>query len=132
MNTIPGRRVAFALMLAFSAMTIARVETASAQNAERPPEGDASGQGAFKSPAVPIPRLPPVASEGGCEPRYRNGMVGSCINHQPCRGFGVRERDGSAQCICYIRRGGCNADERCSAEEGQCVPDDESTFNRSD
>jgi len=96
----------------------------------QPPPGDASSRGTFKSPAVPIRRLPPVASKGGCEPHYRNGMVGSCINDKPCRGFGVREQDGSAQCICYIRRGGCNEDERCSPEEGQCVADDESEFNR--
>jgi hypothetical protein len=130
MNAIPGFRTLLVVALAQLALATASIETAAAQSAERPP-ADASG-GAFKSRAVPLPRLPAVASEGGCEPHYRNGTTGSCINHQPCRGFGVREPDGTAQCICYVRREGCSADERCSAEEGQCVADDESTFNRSD
>jgi hypothetical protein len=131
MNAFTSRRIPLIAGIALVAAAMLCIETAAAQSSERPPD-DTSRNGAFKSPAVPIPRLPPVASEGGCEPKYRNGTVGSCINHQPCRGFGVREHDGSAQCICYIKRGGCNADERCSAEEGQCVADDESTFNRSD
>jgi hypothetical protein len=98
-------------------------------NATPTASGDVQ-RGEFQSRAEPLRRLPPVASEGGCEPRYRNGLVGTCINHQPCRGFGVRETEGKAACICYVKRGGCDADERCDAQEGQCVKDDESEFNR--
>ena len=121
-----------ALLIALLVAVASHASSGTAAQAEqpKPPPSDASSRGGFQTQAVPIPRLPPVASQGGCEPRYRNGMVGSCINDKPCRGFGVREEDGSAQCICYIRRGGCNENERCSPEEGQCVADDESEFNR--
>jgi hypothetical protein len=129
MNAIPRCRIPVLVAIVLAVAAMLRIDAAAAQSERPPVEG--SGNGAFQSHAVPIPRLPPVASEGGCEPKYRNGTVGSCINHQPCRGFGVRERDGSARCVCYARPGGCNADERCSAEQGQCVADDESTFNRS-
>jgi len=152
MNPNPCRRVLRVVLGALFVAAVAHTQSgATAQAAEKqpppsaakppsdaqpppsdtqPPPSDAASRGTFKSPAVPIRRLPPVASKGGCEPRYRNGMVGSCINNKPCRGLGVREENGSAQCICYIRRGGCNEDERCSPEEGQCVADDESDFNR--
>jgi hypothetical protein len=121
-----------AVLIALLVVAASHMQTGTTAQAEqpKPPPSDASNRGGFQSPAVPIKRLPPVASKGGCEPRYRNGMVGTCVNAKPCRGFGVRGDDGTAQCECYIRRGGCNADERCSAEEGQCVADDESEFNR--
>jgi hypothetical protein len=116
--------------VALSSLLPALAAERSSAQTPTPTTNGATERGAFKSPAVPLRRLPPVASEGGCEPRYRNGLVGTCVNAKPCRGFGAREDDGSAVCICYVRRDGCADDERCDAQEGQCVKDDESEFGR--
>lgn len=126
--------VTVALCVALAAPAVGAEQT-EARQAAQTTSGEATtssavSHGEFSTRAEPLPRLPPVASEGGCEPRYRNGQVGTCINKHPCRGFGVREKDGSATCICYVKRGGCAGDERCDAQEGQCVKDDESEFNR--
>lgn len=67
--------------------------------------------------------LPSVASEGGCEPRYQNGLTGTCINGQPCRGLGVRDDSGAARCICFARDGGCSSGERCDVRLARCVPE---------
>jgi hypothetical protein len=82
----------------------------------------------FASKAVPLPRLPFVASRGGCEPRYFNGRTGSCINDQPCRGYGVLENE-RAVCMCYAVRGGCKEGYRCEARGAQCVKDDEKDYD---
>lgn len=84
---------------------------------------------AFKSQAQPVPLRPPVASRGGCEPRYKNGRTGTCINNKPCRGFGVLE-NGQAVCTCFAVRGGCEAGYRCDPRGAQCVKEDEADFNR--
>lgn len=134
MNAIQLRSCKRAALLAMIVFVSCMATTIfAAAPAKTEPTATASGEttrAAFQSRAEPLPRLPAVASEGGCEPRYRNGLVGTCINHQPCRGFGVRESDGGASCVCYVKRSGCNADERCDAQEAQCVKDDESEFNR--
>jgi hypothetical protein len=73
----------------------------------------------------------PVPSSGDCAPKYANGLTGSCINNQPCRGFGVLAEDGkTAVCACYARAGGCNKDERCDVIRKACVPEKEPGFGR--
>ena len=52
--------------------------------------------------ASPLPNLPPAPSRGDCAPRYANGLIGSCINGQPCRGFGVHDPRGGVQCPASI------------------------------
>ena len=86
--------------------------------------------GDFKSQAEPTPHLPAVASQGGCEPRYKGGRTGTCINNKPCRGFGVLE-NGQAVCTCFAVRGGCEVGYRCDPQGAACVKEDEEGFNRS-
>lgn len=73
---------------------------------------------------------PRVASEGDCAPRYAKGGRGTCINNQPCRGFGVRAENGSAVCICFDRDGGCGEGQRCDLKKMACVPETELPFGR--
>ena len=122
-----GARVASGLgvALAIGMSSTLAAEPPAATAAAAPTAEAQVTRGEFSTRAEPLPRLPPVASEGGCEPHYRNGLVGTCINHEPCRGFGVRNPDGSASCVCYVRRSGCAQDERCDARDGQCVKDDD-------
>jgi hypothetical protein len=82
----------------------------------------------FRTTPVPAPLLPRVPSRGDCAPRYGNGTLGTCVNDKPCRGFGVL--DGSRViCACFVKRGGCDEDERCEARESRCVKDDVPEFN---
>jgi len=84
----------------------------------------------FSSKPDLIPQRPPVASRGGCEPRYKKaGLTGTCINNKPCRGFGVLEND-RAVCVCFAKRGGCDEGFRCDPRASQCVKEDEEPFNR--
>ncbi len=85
--------------------------------------------GEFATRPEPVAQLPPVASSGGCEPRYRNGRTGTCIYDQPCRGFGVLERD-RAECRCFATRGGCAEGYRCDTRAAECIREDEDEFNR--
>jgi len=85
----------------------------------------------------PLPPTPPsktprarVASEGDCAPRYPNGARGTCINNQPCRGYGVRNPDGKAVCTCYGRDGGCAEGQRCDGMRLTCVPQKEPLLGR--
>jgi len=77
-----------------------------------------------------VARATPVPSQGDCAPKYANGLVGTCINNQACRGFGILDQSGRAACACFARAGGCNADERCDAVKKACVPDREPRFGR--
>lgn len=79
---------------------------------------------------APAPVRPPVASEGDCAPRYANGGKGTCINNQPCRGFGVRADNGSVVCTCFGRDGGCREGQRCDPQRLACVPEKEPPFGR--
>lgn len=82
----------------------------------------------FRTTPVPTPLLPRIASQGDCAPRYRNGSLGSCVNDKPCRGFGVL--DGKhVVCACFVKRGGCEDDERCERRESRCVKEEEPEFN---
>jgi hypothetical protein len=72
----------------------------------------------------------PVASVGDCAPKYANGLHGSCINNQPCRGFGALDEKGKAVCSCYAKAGGCGERERCDAIKKACVPEKEPGFGR--
>jgi hypothetical protein len=84
----------------------------------------------------PVPAVPPapvrarVPSQGDCAPRYANGGKGTCINNQPCRGFGVRAENGSAVCTCFGRDGGCQEGQRCDPMRLACVPEKEPPFGR--
>lgn len=73
---------------------------------------------------------PAVASEGDCAPRYANGLIGTCINGQPCRGFGTRDDKGEAACSCFGLAGGCDPDFRCDPIKKRCVPETEAPFGR--
>jgi hypothetical protein len=78
----------------------------------------------------PVVARPRVASEGDCAPVYASGLKGTCINGQPCRGFGVRGDDGGALCTCFGRDGGCQEGQRCDAQKLACVPEKEPPFER--
>lgn len=79
---------------------------------------------------VAIKQLPRVESIGDCAPRYKVGGSGSCINNQPCRGFGVRDDTGKILCSCYGEIGGCSEGQRCDGRKLTCVPEDEPAFGR--
>lgn len=72
----------------------------------------------------------PVPSQGDCAPKYANGLHGTCINNQPCRGFGQIGADGQPVCACYAKAGGCNEGQRCDAVKKACVPEKEPGFGR--
>jgi hypothetical protein len=86
--------------------------------------------GDFTTKPEPVPHRPAVASRGGCEPRYKSGRTGTCINDKPCRGFGVLENEQVA-CMCFAVRGGCEEGYRCDPRGTECVKEDEEEFNRS-
>jgi hypothetical protein len=77
-----------------------------------------------------LPRATLVASSGDCAPKYANGWVGSCINNQPCRGFGVLGENGKAECACFARTGGCGPGDRCDWMKKACVPEKTPGFGR--
>lgn len=81
-------------------------------------------------PAPPTENAAPVASQGDCAPRYATGLVGSCINSRPCRGFGVFGADGQPVCACYATPGGCGQGERCDAIKKACVSEREPGWGR--
>jgi hypothetical protein len=81
----------------------------------------------FSSNVTPTDSFSSIASVGGCEPTYRNGTKGMCVNGRPCRGYGVRNDRGQDQCVCYLAKSGCDSKSRCDLPEHACVPDDEST-----
>jgi hypothetical protein len=55
---------------------------------------------------VPLRELPEVPSRGGCERKYRNGMSGTCIDDELCRGFGVEDPEQGAMRVCFEHVGG--------------------------
>ena len=73
---------------------------------------------------------PVVASKGDSAPRFKNGLTGSCINNQPCRGFGVLNEKQEAECSCYGLVGGCKEGQRCDTIRKSCVPEEELPFER--
>lgn len=78
---------------------------------------------ALPEPAPPLRSAPPVASQGDCAPKYAIGLRGTCINGQPCRGFGTLTETGQPVCTCYVTPGGCSQSERCDAVHRSCVPE---------
>jgi hypothetical protein len=82
------------------------------------------------TPASVLVNAPPVASKGDCAPRYKNGLTGTCINNQPCRGFGVLDEKRQAECSCYGIAGGCRTGQRCDTIRKSCVPEEELPFER--
>lgn len=83
-------------------------------------------------PVTPMPVRERVPSQGDCAPRYKVGGTGTCINNQPCRGFGVKASNGSAVCTCFGRDGGCGEGQRCDARRLACVPETEPLSSRGD
>lgn len=84
---------------------------------------------ALPRPAPATKSATPVASQGECAPRYANGLHGSCINHEPCRGFGIVDESGPV-CACYATPGGCHAGERCDTIRKACIPDSQPGWGR--
>jgi len=96
-------------------------------------EAVSSTEPTFESLPRPAPatrNATPVASRGECAPRYANGLHGSCINHQPCRGFGIVDESGQPVCACYAIVGGCHAGERCDTIRKACIPDSQPGWGR--
>jgi hypothetical protein len=84
-------------------------------------------------PLTPVPPTPVrerVPSQGDCAPKYKVGGKGTCINNQPCRGFGVKGENGNPICTCYGLDGGCKDGERCDPQRLKCVPETERQFGR--
>jgi len=73
---------------------------------------------------------PAVSSKGDCAPRFKNGLTGSCINNQPCRGFGVLNEKHQAVCSCYGLVGGCKEGQRCDTIRKICVMEEDLPFER--
>jgi hypothetical protein len=80
--------------------------------------------------APPLPNRPLLASRGICAPRYANGLTGSCVNNQPCRGFAVAARRGGVECACFAVAGGCAEGQRCDIEEKTCKQENAPLFGR--
>jgi len=127
------RRLALAPFLLLLAMLPGCSERKEAPQEQRPSPVAKNG------PTLqPVRQLPPVAvrervpSQGDCAPRYKVGGMGSCINNQPCRGFGVKGANGSPVCTCYGRDGGCREGQRCDARRLACVPEIDPLSGRSD
>lgn len=77
----------------------------------------------FSGIATPVRDYPRVASSGRCAPFYKNGTRGSCIAEKPCRGYGIRNDQNEALCMCYLTHGGCDAKSRCDDRAHACVAD---------
>jgi hypothetical protein len=65
-------------------------------------------------------QLPRVESIGNCAPKDTGGLM-ACVNSEPCRGFGVRDENGTIFCRCFGIRNGCSKGERCDDEKLMCV-----------
>ena len=64
---------------------------------------------------------------GSCAPKKQaKRAVVACVNDRPCNGVGLRLPNGSIECACFERRGGCDADSFCDDRTRRClkVPDD--------
>jgi hypothetical protein len=125
------------LVLLLTACAIAtgcsRRQQQSAQNDEKKPapvSEVAPKLEPLRQAVPPVVNARPVASVGDCGPKYANGLRGSCINNQPCRGIGVLDEKGKAVCSCYGTAGGCKETERCDAIKKACVPEKEPGFGR--
>lgn len=78
----------------------------------------------------PLINRPHVPSKGDCAPKYPNGLIGSCINDKPCRGFGELLDDGRVLCLCYASPE-CREGYRCDAMVKHCVPEATPSLARS-
>jgi hypothetical protein len=120
---------ALALALAFAALTPTSCSQQSDSEKQAKPVSHTPPKlEPLPAPAPAVAVRPPVPSEGDCAPRYAKGGKGTCINNQPCRGFGVRAENGSAVCTCFGRDGGCGGGQRCDPKKLGCVPETESPF----
>lgn len=88
------------------------------------------------TPAQPVERLAPLPrveveyGEGDCAPRYANGARGTCINSQPCNGFGFRDASGRLECACFAANGGCPDGQACSVRTRACVSPQDADIKR--
>ncbi len=82
-------------------------------------------------PEVPPSRVEIYYGEGDCAPLFPNGMRGTCINNQPCNGFGFKDERGRWQCACFATKGGCEAGSICSMRTRGCTGEGEADFKRS-
>jgi hypothetical protein len=64
-------------------------------------------------------------SQGDCAPKYKSGLVGTCIDGQACRGFGTLDDAGKPACSCFGKAGGCGVGFRCDVKKKRCVPETE-------
>src|SRR5262249_28511800 len=80
--------------------------------------------------AKPAPPPELFYGEGDCAPRFPNGMHGTCINNEPCNGFGMRSQKGEIECSCFGVRGGCEEGLICSRRYQACVPPQQADFLR--
>lgn len=124
-----GLPLALALWMLAGALPASEAATANEQRQAEPVSATPPEVPPFSSKIQPLRELPEVPSRGGCEPRYRNGMSGTCINDKPCRGFGIEDPAQGAICACFERIGGCAEDERCERRGAQCVKDDATAFD---
>lgn len=96
--------------------------------------GDVSSVPLAAGPAIqrvaPLPRVEIDYGEGDCGPRFSNGMRGTCINKQPCNGFGFKDAAGKLECACFDTKGGCPDTHVCSLRARACVAPSEADFKR--
>ena len=126
------------IMIGMAVMVVAVTLTGSCSSLRRSTGGRSSGGGNDNThsvvSSVPLPQSTPVPTapapqrvelyygEGDCAPRFANGMRGTCINNQPCNGFGVKDEKGNLQCECFGAKGGCPEGTVCSVTLHACVP----------
>jgi hypothetical protein len=135
-RTLISRRIPGALVVGLLVAMLAALVSCSGRQASGD-EKEASAVAQSSPKLQPVPAVPPapvrerVPSQGDCAPHYSNGGKGTCINNQPCRGFGVRAESGSPVCTCFGHDGGCQEGQRCDPMRLACIPEDEPPFGRS-
>jgi hypothetical protein len=74
----------------------------------------------------PEPKLEVLASVGDCAPKHQNELaIASCFNNTPCRGQWARTAEanspqGSVDCWCFAKKGGCEEGTICCAASRRC------------
>ena len=118
--------------LLFALMTVTGCSRQGKSGEEKRPSPVAQDAPVFQPlpQASPAPVRERVASQGDCAPQYKVGGKGTCINNQPCRGFGVKAENGGAVCTCYGKDGGCGEGQRCDTRRLACVPENEPLVGR--
>jgi hypothetical protein len=74
----------------------------------------------------PEPKLEILSSVGDCAPKHENELaISSCFNNTPCRGQWARtaqgsSKQGSVDCWCFAKKGGCDEGTICCAASRRC------------